>query len=56
MIARFGGQAEYELPRDFFDDFVTVRLQQRCTCAGQQVEARAACWPFMINLAALPNT
>ena len=24
VIARFGSQADYELPREFFDDFVTV--------------------------------
>ena len=24
VIARFGGRADYELPREFFDDFVTV--------------------------------
>ena len=24
VVARFGGQAEYELPGEFYDDFVTV--------------------------------
>lgn len=26
IIARFGGAAEYELPQQWYDDFVTVRL------------------------------
>ena len=28
VIARFGGQPDYELPREFFDDFVTVGMSR----------------------------
>ncbi|KAL4447275.1 hypothetical protein ABPG77_007308 [Micractinium sp. CCAP 211/92] len=50
-IARFGGDASYRLPRDFFDDFVTVAadecrhflaLEQRLEAIGSHYGALAA--------------